>query len=43
MDAISGATFTSTAVADGVNKAVQFVTAHKDEIPAWAREGQSAS
>jgi electron transport complex protein RnfG len=38
VEAVSGATRTSTAVADGVNRAVQFVLAHKDEIPGWARE-----
>lgn len=43
IDAVSGATFTSTAVADGVNKAVQFMLAHKDEIPAWALEKRSGS
>ena len=36
IDAVSGATYTSVAVADGVNRAVQFVLAHKDEIPDWA-------
>jgi electron transport complex protein RnfG len=43
IDAVSGATFTSTAVADGVNRATQFVLAHKDEISGWALAKQSAS
>ena len=32
IDAVSGATRTSTAVADGVNKAAKFVLENKDEI-----------
>lgn len=35
IEAVSGATRTSTAVADGVNKAVNFIMDHKDEIPGW--------
>ncbi len=38
IEAISGATKTSTAVADGVNRAVKFVMAHKDEIPGWVNK-----
>jgi len=38
IEAISGATKTSTAVADAVNNAVKFVMAHKDEIPGWVNK-----
>ncbi|MCK4305909.1 MAG: FMN-binding protein [Candidatus Eisenbacteria sp.] len=41
--AVSGATYTSTAVVDGVSKAVQFILQHKDEIPKWAAENRSGS
>ena len=32
---VSGATRTSTAVADGVRQAVEFITAHHSDIPGW--------
>ncbi len=38
IEAVAGATRTSTAVADAVNRAVAFALAHRDEIPDWARE-----
>ncbi|MCK4414357.1 MAG: FMN-binding protein [Candidatus Eisenbacteria sp.] len=38
IEGVSGATRTSAAVANGVDRAVQFVLAHKDEIPGWVRE-----
>lgn len=43
IESVSGATRTSTAIADGVNRAVQFVLEHKGEIPGWAREKRSGS
>ncbi len=38
--AVSGATRTSTAVADGVRQAVEFVTQHQGDIPRWVTENR---
>jgi electron transport complex protein RnfG len=38
VEAVTGATRSSTAIADGVNKAVQFVLAHREQIPQWVKE-----
>jgi electron transport complex protein RnfG len=43
IQAVTGATKTSTAVADGVNKAVAFVLAHKDEIARQAVTGTAGT
>jgi len=43
IEGVAGATRTSVAVADGVDRAVQFVLTHKDEIPEWSREAHSGS
>jgi len=43
IEAVSGATRTSTAVADGVNQAVRFVLAHKDAIIQRAVAGPAGS
>jgi len=41
--AVTGATRTSTAVADGVDKAVKFALAHRDEIVRQALESRAGS
>lgn len=43
VEAVSGATKTSTAVVDGVRQAVEFVLAHKDEIAQRALAGPSGA
>jgi electron transport complex protein RnfG len=43
VESVSGATRTSTAVADGVNQAVQFVLENREKIPGWVREQRSGS
>ena len=43
IEAVTGATKTSTAVADGVRKAVEFVLAHRDEIAQRAVSGPAGS
>lgn len=43
IEAVTGATKTSTAVADGVKKAVEFVLAHRDEIARQAESGAAGS